>query len=712
MPKKTNRSKVVARSVGKKSSKRLLSDRFWKRPQMLLVVLLVAVAGGYWLYQSFAAAPERVPVAKFVPDRVLVSFRPGAGTTVQNRLLNRYGLSVIKDIPQIQTKVLRVNPKALDAVIAALSHNPAVKFAEKDWAVSATATTPNDYWWPSEWSQVRTQSNQAWDTSTGVSSVVIASLDSGVDFTQPDLQGKLLNNGYDFVNNDANPTDDNGHGTYTAGVAAAASNNGIGITSYCWNCMVMPVKVLDASGGGTTSTVAQGITYAADHGAKIISMSLGGSASSSTQDSAVSYARSKGLSLYAAAGNSSSSTPTYPAATAGVVSVAGTDSTDALYSWSNFGTWVKVAAPGCNYATGGGTWYGTFCGTSSATPAAAGIAGLVWSANPSATATQVEQAILNNSDTCCSGRIGGGRVNAYKAVYAVKGLTTPTDTTPPTVAINSPVAGITVSGQRTVQANAQDNTRVAKVDLYIDGSFYASSSESSTGYYTYYWDTTTYTNGNHTLTVKAYDATGNVGTSMSVTVNVSNSADATAPSASLTTPTNGATLAGTATVLASASDNVGVTETDILIDGVLRATGAASASFTWDTTLETNGTHTIMAKAYDAAGNIGTSTTVTVTISNHAPTADTQPPSVAITAPAAGSSVANQTSVSGTASDNVAVSKMELLIDGKLKTTSTTGIISYSWNINKGVKAGIHTITINAYDSANNKATASETVVK
>jgi subtilisin family serine protease len=256
--------------------------------------------------------------------------------------------------------------------------------------------------------------------------VTIAVLDTGVDLTQPDLQGKFVA-GYNVVSGTGDPTDDNGHGTWAAGVAGAASNNGIGVTSYCWGCSLMPVKVLGADGVGTMSSVAAGIAWATDHGARVISMSLAGTVSTSTLQSAVQYAHSHGVVLVAASGNYGNSSPTYPAAYPEVLSVAGTDANDALYSWSNYGPWVKVAAPGCNYTTGRSGWYGSFCGTSAATPALAGIVGLALSYSPAATNTAVESAVQSSAVKIGSA-VAYGRVDAYAALLA---LGAPTATTSP-----------------------------------------------------------------------------------------------------------------------------------------------------------------------------------------------------------------------------------------------------------------------------------------
>jgi subtilisin family serine protease len=256
-----------------------------------------------------------------------------------------------------------------------------------------------------------------WNTTTGSSNVVVAMLDTGVKYTLADLQAHFVP-GYDFVNNDADPTDDNGHGTTVAGVIGATANNNTGIAGLCWQCSLMPVKVLDNAGNGDYVNLANGITWATDHGADVISMSLVGPTDSSTLHSAVQYAHNHGVVLVAAAGNNSSSAQYFPAAYNEVLGVAGTQSDDTLYSWSDYGSWVKIAAPGCNYSTMISGSYGNFCGTSSATPAAAGIVALLRSAAPSASNSQIEAALESSAVKIGTGA-ACGRVDAAAALTAL-----------------------------------------------------------------------------------------------------------------------------------------------------------------------------------------------------------------------------------------------------------------------------------------------------
>lgn len=386
------------------------------------------ILDGHAIAPASTLAASRIPAPEFVSGRILVRFRSDTPAAEVASLEKATTAREVGRIDAIDVRILNVPLGAEDAVVTALSKNPAVAFAERD-AVARATNTPNDPWWPNEWGPVKTRSPQAWDLSVGAPSVVVAVLDTGIDFTQPDLQGKTVA-GWDVVNNDSDPTDDNGHGTNTAGIVSAATNNATGVAAYCWTCAIMPVKVLGSNGSGSMSNVAAGVTWATDHGARVINMSLGGTTDSSTLASAVSYAHSHGVVIVAAAGNYGTTSKVYPAAEPYVIGVAATDSTDTLYTWSTYGSWVKLAAPGCNLTTGRSSWYGTFCGTSSSAPAVAGIAGLAAAYAPGATNTQIEGA-LESTAVNIGSVVAYGRIDAYGALQALGGGSSPSPTPAP-----------------------------------------------------------------------------------------------------------------------------------------------------------------------------------------------------------------------------------------------------------------------------------------
>ncbi len=401
--------------------------------------LLVAFALFGALGTTSASAGER-------QARLLVKFRPGTSAHLVDRELQRVGAQPAGGIPQLGIKLVSVPDSRLADARRRLRAANAVEFAELDATAEVFDTVPNDPWWPNQWSQVKVRAPQAWDVTTGNSGVVVAVLDTGAAPTQPDLQGAFVG-GWNTLSGNSNTTDADGHGTLAAGVAVARGNNAIGLASYCWRCSLMPVKVLD-TGAGTVATVSNGIVWATDHGARVVSMSLGFSSSSTTLQNAVRYAHDRNVVVVAAAGNYGTTAPVYPAAYAEVLGVAGSDGNDQLYSWSSYGSSVKLAAPGCNFSTGASGGYGTFCGTSSAAPALAGIVGLLASFAPASSNTKLEQAVLSSAVTIAG--VQYGRVDAYAALLALGAGAAaqplaPVSLTPPTVAGVAAV-GSTLSG--------------------------------------------------------------------------------------------------------------------------------------------------------------------------------------------------------------------------------------------------------------------------
>jgi Subtilase family len=302
-----------------------------------------------------------------------------------------------------------------------------VRFVERNHVVmriassNAAQTIPTDPLWRDQWGPSQIGAPAAWAVTMGSPRVVIAVLDTGVDLSQPDLQGALVP-GYNVVAGNSDPGDDNGHGTRTAGIVGARADNGVGVSGVCPRCSVMPVKVVGANGSGTDLDVASGITWATNHGAQVLSLSLGGTQSDAVA-AAVAYAESKGVLVVAAAGNGGSTQPFYPAADPGVLSVAGTQTDDHLFPWSNYGSWVAVAAPGCDTTTFMGGGYGQFCGTSASTPVVAGLAGLALSYSPTSSADAIEHAIVSSAHTIDG--VAGGRVDAARTLAAL-GATFPT----------------------------------------------------------------------------------------------------------------------------------------------------------------------------------------------------------------------------------------------------------------------------------------------
>ncbi|MGA9761125.1 MAG: S8 family serine peptidase [Gaiellaceae bacterium] len=373
---------------------------------------------------------------------VLVHFNSGTNAAAQNALIERVGGRRTSTVPRLGTAVVSVPLAEKDAALTALERLPGVEYAETNGTLHAYDVTVNDpYLDSSSWPLANPLFPAAWSLTTGSPNTVVAVIDTGVQLNHPDL-GTFVP-GYDFVNNDSDPSDDGGHGTAVAGIIAGQGNNGLGIVGTCWGCRIMPVKVLGASGFGSDSAVAAGIVWAVDHGAGVINLSLGGASSSQTLADAVTYAQNHSVVVVAAAGNDSEwQVPSYPAAYPGVISVGAIDEDGYYYLFSNWGSWVMVDAPGCtntthlsdsvrpdslyyNLGSPYASYYTTpseFCGTSAAAPFVAGLAGLARSYNPSASAYSVASAIEQTANP--RPPVFGEGNSLYGSIDAVSALQT------------------------------------------------------------------------------------------------------------------------------------------------------------------------------------------------------------------------------------------------------------------------------------------------
>ncbi len=361
-----------------------------------------------------------------VEDEIIVKFNKNAGLSQVSGLIRKHSgasapaLSDENDyIGKLGYKKIKIpatkNPKE---ALAEIKNELIVKSAQINGYFDILIT-PDDTDYGNQWSHPKIQSPQGWDTFTGGSNITIAIVDTGVDYTHEDLSGKVIK-GHDYINNDDDPMDDNKHGTHCAGIAAAISNNGKGIAGVSWGAKILAVKVLSSSGSGTWDQVANGIMYAADHGAKIISLSLGASSDSDVVHDALIYAVNKGCLIVAARGNSGNSNPSYPGSYPECMAVSATDSNDTIALFSSFGNDVSVSAPGVAVlSTIPGNLYGNLSGTSMACPHVSGLAGLIWSMDLSRTKEQIKDIIQSGVDDLGTpGKdqyFGYGRINVYKA---------------------------------------------------------------------------------------------------------------------------------------------------------------------------------------------------------------------------------------------------------------------------------------------------------
>ncbi|HZN71668.1 MAG TPA: S8 family serine peptidase [Micromonosporaceae bacterium] len=387
--------------------------------------------------------PGRVPQDFGVePGEVLVQFRPGATGQEVAALHRQQGGQEVDAIPELDVRVVRVPPGQEVAQAAAYGRNPTVRFAEPNRRYRHASHGTNDPDVGRQW-QYNSPANdadidafEAWHVTTGAASVRIAVLDSGIDLSHEDLKSKVVG-AKSFIRGRTSIEDAYGHGTHVAGSAAAVTDNARGVAGTCPACSLLNGKVLGDDGFGADSTVASGIVWATDNGAKVISMSLVNYYASQTVREAVDRAWQRGVVLVAAAGNDGGDYGAYPAAFDHVIAVGATDRNDRRWPSSNYGWWVDVAAPGAEvYSTapdhanrmfGTGVKYGTLSGTSMATPHAAGVAGLVWAGGRCTTNACVRDRLEDCSDKEVNGTgpdysgapvsfWAHGRINANRAV--------------------------------------------------------------------------------------------------------------------------------------------------------------------------------------------------------------------------------------------------------------------------------------------------------
>jgi len=408
------------------------------KKRLLAIVLSLLLL---FLARNSLASAKHTEHAVFAPGRILVQLQPRSARQ-SNTFFAEQHLHVLREIRRLHVQVVAVPPGQELAWAKRLRRLAVVSFAEPDYQVHILLM-PNDPQFPQQWNMRQINAPAGWDTQTGSHRVTIAIIDTGVDLTHPDLVGKIVA-GYDFVNDDNDPQDDNGHGTHVAGIAAAIGNNDVGVAGVDWTASVMPLKGLDKDGNGYDSDIADATRWAVDHGANIINMSFGSTSPSATLASAIAYAHYHGALIVAAAGNAfdQGNDIEYPAAQPYVMAVAATNNQNQHAYYSNTGNYVDIAAPGGNIAAqilstiwrGTGLAYDIMYGTSMAAPHVAGLAALVMAQNPQLTVDQVAWAIESSAtDLGQAGRddvFGYGQIDVAAALVAANHLSPMPTATP------------------------------------------------------------------------------------------------------------------------------------------------------------------------------------------------------------------------------------------------------------------------------------------
>jgi subtilisin family serine protease len=375
-------------------------------------------------------SPVRLNPNEFRADgvskkQVLVSFK--TRSTDLSAFERRNGVKVKRSLASIGSAIVTISGDP-ETFVSKLRRDAAVAYAELDRALLMDDVKVNDPSRGQQYALDTVNANTAWESTMGSDKVTIAIVDSGLDLEHPDLKGKLVA-GYNAVAPGEAPKDDVGHGTHVAGIAAASTNNGLGIAGLAANSKLMPVKVL-GDGTGSAASVSDGIIWAADHGADVINMSLGFYDENETLGKAVAYALSKNVVVVATMGNNNIERKRFPAAFPGVIAVGSTAKGDTRSTFSNFGDWMSVSAPGTDILStfprypvsinGSQSGYASLSGTSMAAPLVAGLCGLVRSQHPGMAPAEVKKLLETSAadlgDKGYDKYFGNGRIDAFQAV--------------------------------------------------------------------------------------------------------------------------------------------------------------------------------------------------------------------------------------------------------------------------------------------------------
>lgn len=650
------------------------------------------------------------PTLDWVKGRVLIMPRAGLSAKQFEKTLKPHGVKSRRHIKELDFHIVEL-PTGADEVkiMRALKKDRRLKNVELDMIVThdLSITDPS---YSNSWALPKIQAPTAWDTSNG-DGIIIAILDTGVDSTHPDLAANIVP-GWNMWDNNADTTDIHGHGTWVAGAAAAAANNGSGSAGVSWASSIMPIRISRLDGFAYFSTIAQGIRWAADNGAKVVNNSFGGVAGSSIIQSAAEYLRSKGGVVVVSAGNTGTLLNYAPSDS--LLVAAATASNDVRPSWSSYGPYVDISAPGVSiYTTSRGGGYSNVSGTSFSSPIVAATAALMLSANSDLTPADVGQILMSTAvDLGTIGFddfYGAGRVDAAKAVEAARMMIS-VDNQAPTITIKSPTGG-EVAGTILVDVNYSDNVGVVRTELFANGQKVITDNLPP---FAFAWDSTSHPDGDYTLTAYAFDAAGNQASSPNVLVSISNdttTTDTEAPVISFKSPTGGE-VSGTTPVSVNYSDNIDVVRVELYVNGQQTMTNSqAPFTLSWDTTLLADGAHTLTAHAFDEAGNEGTSSTISVAIKNTV-IEDTTAPVITNFNLTDGMKVSRKQTVSVSATDNQGIAQITLTIDGNIMATSGSNSLSYNWNTRAkgGQRNATYSVTVQVTDDAGNTTSKTATV--
>ncbi len=470
--------------------------------------------------EPLGQSAQMIRRARAVPSEYIVVLRDSTQEVRQQGAAN-----IARELVSLNGgKVLRTYEHTIHGFLAKMSEaeaqrllsDPRVAYVQENGLLHVSATQTSATWGLDRIDQRDLPRNSSYTYNvdgTGVHAYVI---DSGIRQTHTEFTGRI-GNGYDFIDNDSDPSDCHGHGTHVAGTVGGTT---WGVAK---KAIIHGVRVLDCTGYGTDAQVIGGMDWVAANHIKpaVANMSLGDVGIQAIDD-ATERLIAAGVTTVVAAGNDSANACNYsPARAPNAITVGSTASSDARSSFSNYGTCVDIFAPGSSITSAsnsGNTSSTSMSGTSMASPHVAGAAALYLSANPTATPAQVRDALVNNSTPNKVTSAGTGSPNRLLYTLFITGGGG-SDTTPPTTSITSPAGGATLSGTASLSASASDNVGVSRVEFYAGSALLGTATAAP---YSFSWNTTAVANGTYALTTKAYDAANNVGTSATVSVTVNN----------------------------------------------------------------------------------------------------------------------------------------------------------------------------------------------
>jgi subtilisin family serine protease len=549
--------------------------------QIFVLLVVLMIGSGAWAREIFVSGEVLVRFKPNIIDMGIKEFS-ALPETANIRAASVRGLNkkfkikkyerIFRHLSQADAladyyKVVFAKEKNIKEIIKAFGDDPNVFYAQPNYIYRANQTTPNDPLFSHQWGLTKIKADYAWDGTVGSSETVVAVIDSGADYTHADLINNLdTAHAYNYVSNNENAQDDEGHGTEVSGVIAASTNNGLGVAGTSWKAKILPLKALyptSYGASGDTAVIAWAIADAPNRGAQIINMSFGisksdidflGTGDDVMLQDAVNIAFGKGAMLIAAAGNEGSEDLNYPGACNHVLAVAATDQNDRRSIWnsmesSNYGSWVDVSAPGTaiyttvlgnRYSSGGNAANGT----SFSAPFTAGVAALIKAAAPNFTHQQIMDRIRATTDNidalnpAYAGKLGTGRINALKAVGAI-------------AKIDAPQAGAFLKGKinfygtanglgfnRYVLEALQNENLIATIEV---------KNTEVTGGYLGSWETSSL-GGTYTIRLKVFSS--GMTDETEININLDNSI----PTAGISFPSNGVTVEGRVNILGTAKD--------------------------------------------------------------------------------------------------------------------------------------------------------------